>query len=84
MSTLSRRSVIWVLNLCVLHETRAMPSEWLEDGPRTLPGLYQQAVHHCLAGAMNSTPVPKGWDDMQLWETMCESVIEPLSKLAKC
>jgi hypothetical protein len=61
---------------------RTYAMEWLETVPG-LPVMYHQAIYYCLAGVINKPPLPKGWDDPQLWETICETVIEPLSKLAK-
>lgn len=57
--------------------------EWLEAEPRVWSNLYHKAAYHCIVGAMNISPYPKDWDDMRLWETVCESVIEPLSKLSR-
>jgi hypothetical protein len=63
-------------------QRRMYALEWLENEPRSLPDLYQGPVCHCLTGALNSASAPRDCNDLKLWESMCENVITPLSKLA--
>ncbi|KIX00630.1 uncharacterized protein Z518_09695 [Rhinocladiella mackenziei CBS 650.93] len=66
-----------------VYELQVHALEWLESDPHALPNSYHQAVFHCVAGAMNCVPCPKDWDDMRLWETVFQCVIEPLYKISK-
>ena len=57
--------------------------EWYEEARNALPECYLKAAFYCIADVKNIVPGHVHWDNMRLWETICENVIEPLLTLSK-
>lgn len=66
-----------------LRQRQALALEWYDEASVALPDHYLKAVFFCIAGVKNVDSGRLEWDNMKLWETVCECVIEPLSKISK-
>lgn len=56
--------------------------EWLEKEHGNMPGKFEGAVAHCVSGIRCTGLGRLPWDDIKIWESVCECVIEPLDILA--
>ncbi|KAH8812883.1 hypothetical protein F5884DRAFT_317909 [Xylogone sp. PMI_703] len=61
------------------YQRLALGAEWLDDTDNPLPDLYDRAVSYCIQRPVGEARFPD-WEDIKFWETVCEGVIEPLSK----
>lgn len=57
--------------------------DWYEEVDTQLPGRYCQAIFHCISGIRGAIPGELRSDDMRLWESMCEKVIQPLRVISE-
>ena len=63
---------------------RACAVQWLEDlQTNPLPDLYFRAASHCVSGLMTPNPRASEWDHPDLWKSVCENIIDSLSKVAR-
>lgn len=65
------------------YEKQSRAMEWYDEAHGALPDNYLKAVFHCIAGVKNVDSGRLEWDNMKLWETFCECVVEPLFKISK-
>ncbi|KAK5452713.1 hypothetical protein LTS15_006861 [Exophiala xenobiotica] len=57
--------------------------DWYEAVDTQLPGRCSQAIFHCISGIRGAIPGELHSDDMRVWESLCEKVIEPLRVIAE-
>ncbi|KAF3932763.1 hypothetical protein ABW19_dt0206299 [Dactylella cylindrospora] len=62
------------------HIRRALALDWVEDASNPPPTLYYNAVLYCISGIINGESRDWEWDDRRLWSSLCQNIIEPLSK----
>lgn len=57
--------------------------DWHEQIAPSLPNSYSRAVFQCISGIRGAFAGQLEWNDMKLWESVCEQVIEPLKAISK-
>lgn len=72
---LSTGNVSFVRRVCAL--------EWLDDLRNPLPDIYYRAACHCVSGHLAPDLRASEWDHPDLWKSVCENIIDPLSKVAQ-
>jgi hypothetical protein len=63
--------------------THACALQWLHDLQNPLPDLYFRAANHCVSGLVTPDLRASEWDHPDLWKSVCENIIDPLSKVAQ-
>lgn len=57
--------------------------DWHEQAAPSLPESYSRPVFQCISGIRGAFAGKMEWDDMKLWESVCELVIEPLKAISE-
>lgn len=57
--------------------------DWHEQVAPSLPESYSRPVFQCISGIRGAFAGKMEWDDMKLWESVCELVIEPLKAISE-
>ncbi|KAI9835734.1 MAG: hypothetical protein M1819_001912 [Sarea resinae] len=64
-------------------ERFALAARWLDDTSNPLLDLYRKAVSRCIQAMIPNESRARDWEDIKVWQDICEGVIEPLAKNCK-